>query len=158
MPSTSITDQINVLLQEKSQHWNQILQTIITAFDCQTGTLHFLDSETNLLQLQTEIGIPDFLIPKLTTIPIGKGMAGIAAERKEPVEMCNLQIDNSGIARPAAKETKVEGSIAIPLLYNDQLYGTLGIAKDKSYIFTKEENEQLMKIGKLIANHISQMN
>jgi hypothetical protein len=40
--------------------------------------------------------------------------------------MCNLQIDDSGVARPAAKETKVEGSIAVPMLLEGKLYGTLG--------------------------------
>lgn len=54
------------------------------------------------------------VLSKLSEIPIGKGMAGIAAERRQPVEMCNLQIemcnlqtDTSEIARPGAK---VEGS------------------------------------------------
>src|SRR5690606_18271740 len=88
--------------------WRKLLSDIILAFDCSTGTLHILDNDSQLLKLQAQQGIPEFLLPKMAEIPIGKGMAGIAAQRREPVEMCNLQTDDSGAARPAAKETKVE--------------------------------------------------
>ncbi|MDO6516628.1 GAF domain-containing protein [Zobellia uliginosa] len=134
-------------LKQHEPNWQQLLEDIISGFDCTTGTIHFLDQDTSLLQLQAHKGIPPFLIPKLSTIPIGKGMAGIAAERKEAVEMCNLQTDSSGVARPAAKETKVEGSIAAPMLLDGKLYGTLGIAKPVPYDFTEEERNDLLKIG-----------
>ena len=135
-------------------NWQELLETIISAFGCTTGTIHTLDNSTNLLMLKSQIGIPDFLLPKMSSIPIGKGMAGIAAERKTPVEMCNLQTDDSGVARPAAKETKVEGSIAVPMLLEGKLYGTLGIAKPVPYDFTKSESESLLKIGEEIARSI----
>lgn len=137
-------------------YWQELLESIILAFDCTTGTLHTLDNNTNLLMLKSQVGIPAFLLPKMSSIPIGKGMAGIAAERKVPVEMCNLQTDDSGVARPAAKETKVEGSIAVPMLLKGKLYGTLGIAKSVSYDFTKTESDDLLKIGEEIARAIAQ--
>ncbi|MEB2781434.1 GAF domain-containing protein [Algoriphagus sp. C2-6-M1] len=135
-------------------NWQELLETIISSFDCTTGTIHTLDPTTNLLVLKSQKGIPDFLLPKMSSIPIGKGMAGIAAERKAPVEMCNLQTDNSGVARPAAKETKVEGSIAVPMMLEGELYGTLGIAKSESYDFTKSESDALLAIGEEIARSI----
>lgn len=135
-------------------NWQELLEDIISAFDCTTGTLHTLDNKTNLLMLKSQQGVPDFLLPKMSSIPIGKGMAGIAAERKAPVEMCNLQTDDSGVARPAAKETKVEGSIAVPMLLDGKLYGTLGIAKPVPYDFTQSESEGLLKIGEEIAKSL----
>ncbi|MDR7131331.1 putative methionine-R-sulfoxide reductase with GAF domain [Algoriphagus sp. 4150] len=137
-------------------NWQELLETIISAFDCTTGTIHTLDPTTNLLVLKSQKGIPDFLLPKMSSIPIGKGMAGIAAERKAPVEMCNLQTDDSGVARPAAKETKVEGSIAVPMMLEGELYGTLGIAKSEPYDFTKSESDALLAIGEEIVRSISQ--
>lgn len=147
------TDSIINSIKETSGdlNWQELLETVISAFDCTTGTLHTLDQTTNLLMLKAQKGIPDFLLPKMSSIPIGKGMAGIAAERKTPVEMCNLQTDDSGVARPAAKETKVEGSIAVPMLLDGELFGTLGIAKPIPYDFTKEESDALLKIGEAIA-------
>lgn len=133
--------------QPSAVDWQQVLADVLSAFDCTTGTIHFLDQGTQLLKLQAQQGIPAFLLPKMTEIPIGKGMAGIAAERRQPVEMCNLQTDASGVARPAAKETKVEGSIAVPMLLDQQLYGAFGIAKPVPYDFTEQEIRDLLQIG-----------
>ncbi|MDF4202637.1 GAF domain-containing protein [Maribacter sp. SA7] len=141
-------------LKKDTPNWDDLLKLILAHFDCSTGTLHFLD-ENSLLQLKSQVGIPEFLIPKLSTIPIGKGMAGIAAERRKPVEMCNLQTDDSGVARPSAKDTKVEGSLAAPLMHNDNLYGTIGIAKPVPYDFTETEMELLMQIGELISQKLN---
>ena len=150
----SVVSQISLLLNSPNINWQNVLSEIISGFDCTTGTIHFLDATTGLLQLQAHQGIPEFLIPKLTEIPIGKGMAGIAAERREPVEMCNLQTDTSGVARPAAKETKVEGSIAVPMLFKGTLFGTLGIAKPVPYDFTEEEVSDLLRIGELMSQKL----
>jgi len=140
-------DAITASLNETKVDWQQLLENIISCFDCTTGTIHFLDKNTSILKLHAHQGIPTFLLPKISEIPIGKGMAGIAAERREPVEICNLQTDESGVARPAARETKVEGSIAVPMIMNGVLYGTFGIAKPVPYDFTKEEISELTAIG-----------
>ncbi|WP_396634151.1 GAF domain-containing protein [Maribacter sp. R86514] len=145
---------VSAELKENTPNWDNLLKLILEHFKCATGTLHFLD-KASLLQLQSQVGIPEFLIPKLSTIPIGKGMAGIAAERRKPVEMCNLQTDDSGVARPSAKDTKVEGSLAAPLMYSDNLYGTIGIAKPVPYDFTETEMDLLMQIGELISKKLS---
>lgn len=152
----STTSSILATLRNKhtAVNWQQLLSDITRAFGCSTGTIHILDRETQLLTLQAQQGIPPFLLPKMAAIPIGKGMAGIAAERKQPVEMCNLQTDGSGVARPAAKETKVEGSIAVPMLLDGDLYGTVGIAKPVPYDFTEEETNDLMEIGEEMSRYI----
>lgn len=151
----SIPSILAVLREQKtSPDWQKLLEAIVLAFDCSTGTLHVLEKETNLLKLKAQLGIPDFLLPKMAEIPVGKGMAGIAAERRKPVEMCNLQTDDSGVARPAAKETKVEGSIAAPMLLEGFLYGTVGIAKPVPYDFTAEETQTLMQIGEEISRFL----
>ncbi|MCK0145530.1 GAF domain-containing protein [Arenibacter sp. F26102] len=146
---------IDSFLNKENVNWQELLATIIAGFDCTTGTIHFLDEQSSLLKVQAHQGIPPFLVPKLSEIPIGKGMAGIAAERREPVEMCNLQTDDSGVVRPAAKETKVEGSIAVPMLLNGKLYGTLGIAKPVPYDFKEEEVSDLLNIGEKISVFMS---
>ncbi|MDO6472424.1 GAF domain-containing protein [Maribacter sp. 1_MG-2023] len=152
--SKEIIAAIHTQLSKDSPNWDALLKITLEHFDCSTGTLHFLDKNA-LLQLQSQVGIPEFLIPKLSTIPIGKGMAGIAAERRKPVEMCNLQTDDSGVARPSAKDTKVEGSLAAPLLFNEKLFGTIGIAKPVPYDFKETEMDLLMEIGELISKKLS---
>lgn len=147
--------QATAILNTEAPDWQKLLNHVVDSYHCATGTLHFLDTASNLLQVKAHVGVPEFLVPKLATIPMGKGMAGIAAERRAPVEMCNLQTDDSGVARPAAKETKVEGSIAVPLLLNDRLYGVIGVGKQVPYDFTAAESDELLAIGKAIASKLA---
>jgi L-methionine (R)-S-oxide reductase len=138
-----------------SPDWTNLLSEILRIFDCTTGTIHVLDRTTNMLLLKAQKGIPDGLLVKVSAIPVGKGMAGIAAQRREAVQICNLQTDESGIAKPSARETKVEGSIAIPLLYGGEIYGTLGIAKRIPYEFSSDEITALEEIAQAISKRIS---
>jgi L-methionine (R)-S-oxide reductase len=133
--------------------WDALLSQMLQVYDCTTGTIHLSNAAQDTLYLKAYKGIPQFLLPKMTEIPVGKGMAGIAAQRREVVQMCNLQTDESGVARPSAKETKVEGSMAAPMLLNNKLYGTLGVAKPVPYEFTQEEIDTLMQIGQRIARN-----
>ncbi|MDQ3392907.1 MAG: GAF domain-containing protein [Bacteroidota bacterium] len=138
-----------------SINWDRILSETLKTFECTTGSIHALDPLNNTLHIKASQGIPEFLLLKMSLIPVGKGMAGVAALRLEPVQMCNLQTDDSGIARPSAKETKVEGAIAAPIMFEGKLYGTLGIAKSIPYDFTEDEINSLMKIGERIAMILS---
>jgi L-methionine (R)-S-oxide reductase len=133
---------------------DQILEKTLIAFDCQVGTIHSLDRETGMLKLRAKRGIPDVILDKVRMIPIGKGMAGIAAERKQAVQVCNLQTDSSGVAKPGAKETKMEGSVAAPMLVDGKLRGTIGVAKPVYYEFTKEEMDCLMAVGAMVASYL----
>lgn len=97
------------------------LQLVLKEFDCVAGTIHHWNAGTEKLDLTVSHHIPPPVIEKIRSIPIGKGMAGIAAERQSPVQVCNLQEDSSGVVRPGAKETKMEGSIACPILVDSTL-------------------------------------
>lgn len=133
----------------------RVLDLVLGRFDCVTGTVHALSRSSGLLELKAQRGIPAALFDKVSKIPVGKGMAGIAAERKEPVQICNLQTDSSGVAKPGAKETKMEGSVAVPLLVeNSILRGVLGVAKPVAYEFTPLEQTLLLQIGATIARHL----
>ena len=142
--------------QPATADWHAFLLQVLAEFDCVTGTLHRLDPADNLLKLVTSERIPEVLMPVIQTIPIGKGVAGAAAQRKEPVEICNLQTDTSGVAKPDAKKTQVQGSLAVPVLgEGDSLCGTLGIGKMQPHDFSDEEKARLMAIGRAIAGRLS---
>ena len=130
----------------------ECLDRILAAFDCVVGTVHCLNPSTELLELVAQRGVPNALLERIDRIPIGKGMAGLAAERREPVQVCNLQTDDSGVAKPRAKETRMEGSISLPMLVGDELAGTLGVAKPVSYDFTPAEATRLLEIGSLLGS------
>ena len=131
----------------------QALEEALKRFSADTGTLHRLGPD-GMLHLEAWAGaIPDSLLPVIETIPVGKGIAGLAVERKAPVDMCNLQTDTSGDARPRAKETGVQGSICVPMMRGEEAVGALGIATVRERVFTEAEVEELMALGRTLAEN-----
>ena len=131
-----------------------ILDQTLKYFRCVVGTIHSLET-SNMLQLRAQTGIPEVILEQVSLIPIGKGMAGLAASRREPVQVCNLQSDDTGVAKQRAKETKMEGSIAVPILVEGNLRGAMGIAKPEPYEFSKDEIQLLLQIASLVGKYFS---
>jgi putative methionine-R-sulfoxide reductase with GAF domain len=160
--STAVTDRImNTLTETRNPetpgkiHWQGFLEEVIKCFGCATGTLHRFDASDQHLKLVAHQGIPPVLMPVVQSIPLGKGIAGAAAETREPVEMCNLQTDTSGVAKPGAKQTQVQGSLAVPVLLGQTLCGTLGIGKMVPYNFTDEEKSRLLALAATVAEELA---
>lgn len=121
-------------------------------FGCQTGTLHRAEGEWLLLVSQA--GVPEFLIEKISKIPFGKGIAGVAAETRAPVELCNLQQDLGGVAKEDARKTGVSGSLAVPIFSDDgdMVIGTLGVGKVVPYEFSDAEKARLAELGQSLTS------
>ena len=139
--------------------WHAVLVKVLENFQCVTGTIHRTDPSTGLLMLATQHGIPPqvlpMLLPKIDNIPFGKGIAGCAAQRKEAVQLCNLQEDLGGVAKPDARKTNVQGALAVPLVGADgKVLGVLGIGKMQPYEFNDSEVADLNKVAELISAKI----
>jgi signal transduction protein with GAF and PtsI domain len=128
-----------------SQSVDAILNAAVTHFGCAAGTVHFL--RDGVLQLAASKNIPPPVVQIVQTVPIGKGIAGLAAERRAPVSLCNLQTDTSGQARPGAKATGMEGSLAVPMLVDGELRGVLGIAKAEAYDWPEAESALVLAVA-----------
>jgi signal transduction protein with GAF and PtsI domain len=127
----------------------RVLKEVLIHFGCQAGTVHSL--REGELWLSAHSGIPEPVVQIVQRVPIGKGIAGLAAERREPVQLCNLQTDESGQARPGAKMTGMEGSLAVPMLVKGDLRGVLGIAKAEAHDWTAEETDLALLIASRLA-------
>ena len=66
-----------------------------------SGTVHVRPPDGDL-SLAAAVNIPPPVQEIVRRIPIGKGMAGLAWERNEPVSTCNIKDDRSGEVRPGA--------------------------------------------------------
>ena len=136
--------------------WQAVLSRTLLNFQCVTGTIHRTDPSTGLLTLIAHQGIPPqvlpMLLPKIDNIPFGKGIAGCAAQRKEAVQLCNLQEDLGGVAKPDAQKTNVQGALAVPIVGADgKVIGVLGIGKIQPYDFTEAEIADLNAVAALIS-------
>ena len=123
------------------------LKEAMDEFGCQTGTLHRAEGEW--LHLVAHAGVPEFLLDKIFQIPFGKGIAGVAAATREPVELCNLQQDLGGVAKEDARKTGVSGSLAVPIFSEDgaKVIGTLGVGKVVPYDFSGAEKARLAELA-----------
>ncbi len=133
-------------------HYDDALRVLAEAFGAVTATLHRADGAARALTMVAQRGLPDHVAKITATIPYGKGMAGICAERLEPVTVCNLQTDDSGVVRPGAKETGVAGALVVPLLSRSgTLAGTLGIGKSGEHDYTDAEIAALEAAARTLA-------
>jgi GAF domain-containing protein len=155
---TELNDQIAALLKSSSGDQTVLtkaLQLILAAFQSETGTLHVLDRQTQLLHLLAERGLPPAMVDVVKVIPVGKGIAGQVVARGEPVTLCNLQTDASGVAKPGARQTGVGGALCVPVWKGDALAGTLGVGTRRQYEYTKEETQALTELGRIIGGYLN---
>ncbi len=135
--------------------WNDALARILTEFAADSGTIHLLGDDGVLHLRAASAGIPQVVLDTIKDVPVGKGMAGLAVERRQPVNACNIQTDASGDVRPGARATGLQGSIVVPILRGDDAIGALGVANRGERTFTDAETERLLDVGRVLARATS---
>ena len=129
---------------------DEALANIIRHFGAESGTIHFL-GQNGVLHLAAAVGLPPAMLPIIRDIPVGKGMAGLAVERRRPVDACNIQTDASGDVQPGARATGLEGAIVVPIFRGEDVTGALGIANRRARTFSSEEQDDLIAAGRMLA-------
>jgi L-methionine (R)-S-oxide reductase len=129
------------------------LVKIISAFQADSGTIHLLGAD-GVLHLTAHHGIPEQVVNIVKIVPVGKGMAGLAVQRMSPVNICNIQTDNSGDVRPGAKATAMQGAIVVPMMSAGKAVGALGIANSGERTFTDAETATLAEFAAIIVEHV----
>ena len=135
----------------------EALQLTLAGFKSQTGTIHVLDPQTQLLHLVAYSGLPAAMLEVVKVIPVGKGIAGQVVARGEPVTICNLQTDASGTARPGARQSDVSGALCVPLWRADAIVGTLGIGTRRQYDYSREETRALTELGRIFGERLERL-
>jgi L-methionine (R)-S-oxide reductase len=118
------------------------LQNFITKYEGAAGTIHLF--ENGGLRLASAINIPPPVQRAVAWVPSGKGMAGLALERKEPIQTCNLKEDSSGNVKPGAKAVNARAAVALPV--SDGAAGiraVVGIAFPHEHEFTEADLDNL---------------
>jgi hypothetical protein len=108
------------------------------------GSVHFRRGD--LLALAAATNLPEPVQAMTRSIPRGKGMAGLAWERGEPVQTCNLQTDRSGDVRPGARAVGAQAAVAIPVRdAAGQIRAVVGIAFAGERELPADELERLTR-------------
>jgi L-methionine (R)-S-oxide reductase len=90
------------------------LRAFIERHGGSNGTIH-VRNDSDVLALAASHNIPDKVLGIVQAIPKGKGMAGLAWERDQPVSTCNLKTDQTGDVRPGAKAVDAQAAVALPV-------------------------------------------
>ena len=131
--------------------YSEALDLTIAHFRADSGTIHILESDGLLHLKAASKGLPEAVLTIVRTVPVGKGMAGLAVERAEPVGACNIQTDASGDVRPGARATGMEGAVVVPIFDGERAAGALGIANRAERTFSGEETALLIEVGRALA-------
>jgi L-methionine (R)-S-oxide reductase len=80
------------------------------------GTVHLVSSTSpGELALAAAVRIPESVKQVVARVPRGKGMAGLALERDEPISTCNIKTDATGQVRPGARMVDARAGVALPV-------------------------------------------
>src|SRR5919112_4868466 len=111
------------------------LRGILAEVGATSGTVHL--HENDGLRLAAAVNIPPPVQQIVEWVPNGKGMAGLALQRGEPVQTCNLQEDKSGNVKPGAKAVNAQAAVALPVRNAaGEISGVVGIAFEHEREFT----------------------
>lgn len=131
--------------------YSAALNAIIAHFHADSGTIHMLEADGVLHLKAASKGLPEVVLAAVRLVPVGKGMAGLAVQRGQPVDACNIQTDASGDVKPGARATGMEGAIVVPIFDGGTAVGALGIANRASRTFSAAETALLIDAGRAIA-------
>src|SRR6266851_3983087 len=134
-----------------ARSYSEALGLTIAHFRADSGTIHMLEPDGLLHLKAASQGLPEAVLAIVRTVPVGKGMAGLAVERAEPVGACNIQTDSSGDVRPGAKATGMEGAVVVPIFQGENAVGALGIGSRTERTFSADETALLIEVGRAIA-------
>jgi signal transduction protein with GAF and PtsI domain len=125
---------------------------IMRGYSAHAGTVHLLDSY-GLLHLVASEGISESVREKLRTVPLGKGAAGLAIERRQAINFSNLRMDANGEDQPDREPTGLKQALALPIFRGEAVIGALGIETSNERTFSEIEIAALLDAGRSMATH-----
>jgi L-methionine (R)-S-oxide reductase len=138
----------------KTQDLDHALRTVLAHFKCEIGTIHRIEPDGKLhLRAHTE-GIPAPILEASRVIPLGKGIAGRAAQNGKATNMTSLQADSDPRIPIATKADDTIGAVCVPILDGDKVVGTIGIAVKGERAFSPGEEALLTNAGRVIAQNL----
>src|SRR5215218_4715882 len=105
---------------------DEALTAIVRRFRADSGTVHFLQPDGLLHLAAATAGLPAAVLATIATIPVGKGMAGLAG----------------------ARATGLGGAVVVPIFRDEAIVGALGIGTRSERAFTDAEMQDLIAAGR----------
>lgn len=125
-----------------------ILDVIVQEFDTEFGSLMLLNREKNVLKLfaatsQLESAIKYFDDSSQVLIPVGEGIAGLAAKEKESILIPDTDNDKRFVPRSTGR--LIRSLLCVPLVSRGQVLGVVNLSSPLKGAFS-EKDQRIMKI------------
>jgi L-methionine (R)-S-oxide reductase len=137
----------------RSKNLDDALQLVLEHMGCEIGTLHVIEADGKLHLRAHSKAVPSDLLEASRIIPIGKGIAGLAAQNKHAMSMADLFVDSQP-RLPDLLDAEPAGAICVPMFKGADVVGTLGVATQHARTFTRDEEELLTKAAGVIADRL----
>lgn len=129
------------MLDEAMNAW---LRDLLARHAAVAGTVHRVRGD--VLAIIAAVNIPPKVQEVTASIPLGKGMAGLAWQHDKPIQTCNLKEDASGAVKPGAKAVDARAAVALPIHDGS---GTVRAVVGLAWMEERELSEaELAKIAK----------
>jgi len=133
-------------MYEQNPAHQQWLEAFIAEVEGFAGTVHVQRGDD--LYLTAAKNIPPPVIAIVEHVAHGKGMAGVAQVKKQPVQTCNLQTDASGTIKPGAKAVDAQAGIALPVLdANGSVRAVVGVAWKREGEIGAADEQRMMTLA-----------
>jgi hypothetical protein len=133
-------------MYEENQVQQQWLESLIEKLGGIAGTVHVQRGED--LYMTAAHNIPANIVAIVAYVPHGKGMAGLAQVKKQPVQTCNLQTDETGNIKPGAKAVNAQAAIALPVFDSaGAVRAVVGIAWSHESEIGAAEQQTMMEMA-----------
>jgi hypothetical protein len=125
------------------------LQQFLTAHEAIAGSVHRRRDDG--LVLAAFHNLPPPVVAKTQHIPKGKGMAGLAWERDQIVQTCDLKTDQTGNVQAGAKAVNAGAAAAIPVHdAGGNVRAIVGIAFAKERDLSQAELERFRRAAEAL--------
>ena len=130
------------------------LDDAIAHLKADSGTVHVKDPARLVLLLAASRNIPQPVLDIVKEVPWGKGMAGVAVEKLQPVSVCNIQTTTSSDVRPGARGTGMQGALVVPMMHAGRAVGAFGVGCVGDREFTADETSWLLDFAGRLAEQV----
>jgi hypothetical protein len=148
--SASVFSEGDNIVTDSSFKLEAWLTSFLSEAGAVAGTVHL--HQEGGLRLAASVNIPPKVQEVVAWVPAGKGMAGLALERGQPVQTCNLKEDGSGAVKPGAKAVDAKAAVAVPVRdKSDSVFAIVGIAFADEREILGEELYRLQRAASTLA-------
>ena len=111
-------------------------------------SVFLVDNERSILRNRFSLRYDERV--KLDNIPLGKGITGAAVESREPVRV----LDTGADSRYIASHPGIRSELAVPLIVQDRVVGTLDVESERIAFFTEDHQRTLSLLAQQIASSV----